>query len=110
MKLCSRCPIVYSCNLVVARDGRVNIPRPPLHCQAVFTRTESLRARGRPMCELRLMLFTERTSDPQLAAIMPTNALRNAAGLTVQTPLTIMLDADLGLSASFNDMVANQSW
>ncbi|PNH12234.1 hypothetical protein TSOC_000853 [Tetrabaena socialis] len=61
-------------------------------------------------CELRLLLFTERTADRQIAAMMPTNALRNAAGLAAQTDLAAMLDADISVSASFSDVVADPDW
>jgi hypothetical protein len=74
--------------------------------QAFFERMDALSG----VCQLRLMLFVERTADPQLASIMPTNALRNAAGLAAQTPLAAMLDADLAVSASFNNLIANSSW
>ncbi|PNH00130.1 hypothetical protein TSOC_014065 [Tetrabaena socialis] len=61
-------------------------------------------------CELRLLLFTERTADRQIAAMMPTNALRNAAGLAAQTDLAAMLDADLSVSASFSEVAADPAW
>ena len=80
--------------------------------QAFFKKMEAARhADGTASCcELRIMLFAERTADRQLASIMPTNALRNAAMLAVQTPLAAMLDADLGISHTFNDLVSNSSW
>ncbi|GIL54008.1 hypothetical protein Vafri_9563 [Volvox africanus] len=78
--------------------------------QALSSRVEALRFNGVPMCELTLMLFAERTADSQIAAIMPTNALRNAAGVAVRTALAAMLDADLGVSSSFNSMIKNASW
>ncbi|EFJ46132.1 hypothetical protein VOLCADRAFT_118174 [Volvox carteri f. nagariensis] len=81
--------------------------------QAFFDRVQVLRANHSsssslsPVCDLRLMLFAERVSDLQLAAIMPTNVLRNAAALAAQTDLVAMLDADLGVSATFNMLVSD---
>ncbi len=51
------------------------------------------------------MLFVELVADPQLLELMPTNALRNAAMLAVRTPLSLMLDVDLSLSASLSALV-----
>ncbi|KAG2494910.1 hypothetical protein HYH03_006845 [Edaphochlamys debaryana] len=78
--------------------------------EAVFNRTEAARAAGNATCSLRVGLFVEVMYDAQLAAIMPTNALRNAAGLMAQTPLAAMLDVDLGISASLSRMAADPEW
>ncbi len=51
------------------------------------------------------MLFVELVADPQLLALMPTNALRNAAMLAVRTPLSLMLDADLSLNPLLSALV-----
>ncbi|KAG2494906.1 hypothetical protein HYH03_006841 [Edaphochlamys debaryana] len=78
--------------------------------KSFFDRMEAARvASNGTTCSLRVGLFVE-VADAQLAAIMPTNALRNAAGLMVQTPLAAMLDVDLGTSASLNRLAADPEW
>eukprot|EP00198_Chlamydomonas_reinhardtii_P006551 XP_001695887.1 predicted protein [Chlamydomonas reinhardtii] len=61
-------------------------------------------AASRRPCALRLLLFAELVSDAQLAAVMPTNALRNAARLAATTRLAAMLDADLAVSSRFSSL------
>ncbi|GLC46971.1 hypothetical protein PLESTM_002002200 [Pleodorina starrii] len=73
--------------------------------QALFERMES--GSG---CQLRLLLFTERVWDRPLAAIMPTNAMRNAAMAAVTTPLAAMIDVDLGPSNTLNQLITNATW
>ncbi|EFJ49648.1 hypothetical protein VOLCADRAFT_89588 [Volvox carteri f. nagariensis] len=73
--------------------------------QAAVSRLESSPA----ACSLVLALYTERLADPALAALMPTNALRNAALLPVRTPLAAMVDADLSVSRSLGQLAANSS-
>ncbi|KXZ49816.1 hypothetical protein GPECTOR_19g267 [Gonium pectorale] len=71
--------------------------------RALFDRLE-----GAPgACSMRLMLLTEFTSDPALAALVPINSLRNAALLAVRTPLAAMIDVDLALSDSMMRMLAD---
>ncbi|KAG2494907.1 hypothetical protein HYH03_006842 [Edaphochlamys debaryana] len=78
--------------------------------KSFFDRMEAARlASNGTTCSLRVGLFVE-VADAQLAAIMPTNALRNAAGLMAQTPLAAMLDVDLGTSASLNRLAADPEW
>ncbi|KAG2447332.1 hypothetical protein HYH02_007661 [Chlamydomonas schloesseri] len=67
-------------------------------------------SRQRGPCALRLLLFVELVADPQLGGVMPTNALRNAAGLAARTPLAAMLDADLGVSAGLGRLAADPAW
>ncbi|GLC60657.1 hypothetical protein PLESTB_001654200 [Pleodorina starrii] len=74
--------------------------------QDLFERME----RQNDTCHLRLMLFAERLYDRPLAAIMPTNVMRNAAMLGATTPLSAMFDVDLGFSASINRLVRNSTW
>ncbi|KAG2494909.1 hypothetical protein HYH03_006844 [Edaphochlamys debaryana] len=79
--------------------------------QSFFDRMEAARvASNGTTCSLRVGLFVEVMQDAQLAAIMPTNALRNAAGLMAQTPLAAMLDVDLGISASLSRLAADPEW
>ncbi|KXZ55800.1 hypothetical protein GPECTOR_2g1350 [Gonium pectorale] len=83
--------------------------------QALFARMEDPRCSattgaGGSCCQLHLALFTERVADRQLASIMPTNALRNAAMLAVRTPLAAMMDADLGVNHQFNRLVTDPAW
>eukprot|EP00198_Chlamydomonas_reinhardtii_P011469 XP_001700806.1 predicted protein [Chlamydomonas reinhardtii] len=47
------------------------------------------------VCSLHLVLLTEVTSDPGLAALVPINSLRNVALLAARTPLVAMIDVDL---------------
>jgi hypothetical protein len=51
-------------------------------------------------CSLRMLLLTELTADRALAALVPINALRNAALLAIRTPLVAMIDVDLAISGS----------
>ncbi|GLC46970.1 hypothetical protein PLESTM_002002100 [Pleodorina starrii] len=83
--------------------------------QALFDRMEagggSTLPPGRSCCcQLRLLLFTERVADRQMATLMPTNSMRNAAMLAVQTPLAAMIDVDLGVSDTFNKAISNKTW
>ncbi|KAG2434213.1 hypothetical protein HXX76_007939 [Chlamydomonas incerta] len=75
--------------------------------QAAATATSP--ASQRP-CALRLLLFAELVADVQMAAVMPTNALRNAAGLAATTRLAAMLDADLGVSGRLSSLVMDPDW
>ncbi|GLC68078.1 hypothetical protein PLESTF_000643700 [Pleodorina starrii] len=95
---------------LILREHGEQISSARAKLQAFFERMDALRAADGSVCQLALTLFAERTSDPQLAAIMPTNAMRNAAGLAAQTPLAAMLDADLGVSAGLNTLVNNETW
>ncbi|PNW72411.1 hypothetical protein CHLRE_16g677093v5 [Chlamydomonas reinhardtii] len=67
-------------------------------------------AASRRPCALRLLLFAELVSDAQLAAVMPTNALRNAARLAATTRLAAMLDADLAVSSRFSSLAEDSDW
>lgn len=51
-------------------------------------------------CHMHVLLLYEVTSDPALAHLTPINGLRNAALLAVRTPLLVMVDVDLCVSAS----------
>ncbi|EFJ50228.1 hypothetical protein VOLCADRAFT_89141 [Volvox carteri f. nagariensis] len=53
-------------------------------------------------CVLRLMLLYELVADEVMAALMPINALRNAAILAADTPLVAMVDVDLSPSLSLS--------
>ncbi|PNW69843.1 hypothetical protein CHLRE_18g748897v5 [Chlamydomonas reinhardtii] len=74
--------------------------------QALFSALESEPG----ACGLLLGLYSEATSDPAMAALMPTNALRNAALLAAggAGPLVAMVDVDLGASAGLARLVADQ--
>ncbi|KAG2489893.1 hypothetical protein HYH03_011695 [Edaphochlamys debaryana] len=74
--------------------------------EALFSRLESAPSACAPV----LALYSERLADPALAALMPTNALRNAALLPAATPLAAMVDADLSASAGLGGLVGNGSW
>ncbi len=67
-----------------------------LSAQALFARMEGIVH----ACHMHILLLYEVTSDPALAHLTPINALRNAALLAVQTPLLVMVDVDLCVSAS----------
>ncbi|GLC43921.1 hypothetical protein PLESTM_001535900 [Pleodorina starrii] len=56
-------------------------------------------------CSLRLLLLYEVVGDEMLAALMPINALRNAAFLAADTPLVAMVDVDLSPSWSLAGQV-----
>ncbi|GLC49542.1 hypothetical protein PLESTB_000253000 [Pleodorina starrii] len=60
-------------------------------------------------CSLRLLLLYEVVGDEMLAALMPINALRNAAFLAADTPLVAMVDVDLSPSGSLAGQVLADS-
>ncbi|GLC43919.1 hypothetical protein PLESTM_001535700 [Pleodorina starrii] len=60
-------------------------------------------------CSLRLLLLYELVGDEMLAALMPINALRNAAFLAADTPLVAMVDVDLSPSWSLAGQVLADS-
>ncbi|GLC73391.1 hypothetical protein PLESTF_001370300 [Pleodorina starrii] len=62
-----------------------------------------------PACSLRLLLLYELVGDEMLAALMPINALRNAAFLAADTPLVAMVDVDLSPSWSLAGQVLADS-
>ncbi|GLC43923.1 hypothetical protein PLESTF_001369800 [Pleodorina starrii] len=62
-----------------------------------------------PACSLRLLLLYEVVGDEMLAALMPINALRNAAFLAADTPLVAMVDVDLSPSWSLAGQVLADS-
>lgn len=51
--------------------------------------------------------MTEITADRALAALVPINALRNAALLAIRTPLVAMIDVDLAVSDSLQNVLQN---
>ncbi|EFJ47067.1 hypothetical protein VOLCADRAFT_92485 [Volvox carteri f. nagariensis] len=70
--------------------------------QELFERIEALP----DACSLRLLLLTEYTADRALGALVPINALRNAALLAIRTPLAAMIDVDLAVSDSLRRVLA----
>ncbi|EFJ47787.1 hypothetical protein VOLCADRAFT_91750 [Volvox carteri f. nagariensis] len=70
--------------------------------QELFERIEALP----DACSLRLLLLTEFTADRALGALVPINALRNAALLAIRTPLAAMIDVDLAVSDSLRRVLA----
>ncbi|KAG2428496.1 hypothetical protein HXX76_011613 [Chlamydomonas incerta] len=76
--------------------------------QALFSAMEA----APRACGLLLGLYSEATADPAMAALMPTNALRNAALLAAGgggggAPLVAMVDVDLSASAGLAAAVAD---
>ncbi len=51
-------------------------------------------------CQMRVLLLYEYVGSQFLAALIPINALRNAALLAASTPLVAMVDVDLLVSAT----------
>jgi hypothetical protein len=51
-------------------------------------------------CRLRVLLLYEYVDSDFMAALIPINALRNAAILAADTPLVAMVDVDLLISAN----------
>ncbi|KAG2438586.1 hypothetical protein HXX76_005136 [Chlamydomonas incerta] len=88
--------------LVQEHGGNLTIPNEQLialaesRVQALFSRMEGIVN----ACHMHVLLLYEVTSDPALAHLTPINALRNAALLAVRTPLLVMVDVDLCVSAS----------
>jgi hypothetical protein len=52
-------------------------------------------------CQLETVLYSERVADGRVAALLPINALRNAATLPARTEFVAMLDVDLLPSRTF---------
>ncbi|PNW88729.1 hypothetical protein CHLRE_01g041850v5 [Chlamydomonas reinhardtii] len=67
---------------------------------------ERMEAAGASACSLTALLLYEAVADPALAALVPINALRDAALLPAATPLVAMVDVDLAPSASLAGQVA----
>ena len=65
-----------------------------------------MEAAGASACSLTALLLYEAVADPALAALVPINALRDAALLPAATPLVAMVDVDLAPSASLAGQVA----
>ncbi|PNH00031.1 hypothetical protein TSOC_014168 [Tetrabaena socialis] len=73
--------------------------------QELFTRVEG----NSLSCHMHLLLFTEFISDRALAALVPINALRNAALLLAKTPFASMIDVDFSPSYSFHLILQNST-
>lgn len=67
----------------------------------LFFRTEK-RLKGQGGCQLIILLLFEFVGDSVIAALLPINAMRNAALLPAMTPLVAMIDVDLLTSASLS--------
>ena len=63
---------------------------------------------GREGCRITLLLLYEQLLDTTVAALLPINALRNAALLAAETPLIAMVDVDLLLSRGLDEEIKDR--
>ncbi|GLC76803.1 hypothetical protein PLESTF_001837400 [Pleodorina starrii] len=101
-------------NILLSADNAAELRNATATLEALFREMEteaphaSLSASS-SACSLRLLLLYEVVGDEMLAALMPINALRNAAFLAADTPLVAMVDVDLSPSGSLAGQVLADS-
>ncbi|GLC73387.1 hypothetical protein PLESTF_001369700 [Pleodorina starrii] len=101
-------------NILLSADNAALLRNATATLEALFREmeTEATSASASapsPACSLRLLLLYELVGDEMLAALMPINALRNAAFLAADTPLVAMVDVDLSPSWSLAGKVLADS-
>ena len=90
----------------------LNVPVPILiivrRVEANVGRGDRESVGGRAGCRITLLLLYEQLLDTTVAALLPINALRNAALVAAETPLVAMVDVDLLLSRGLDDEIKDK--
>ncbi len=90
----------------------LNVPVPILiivrRVEANVGRGDGESVGGRAGCRITLLLLYEQLLDTTVAALLPINALRNAALVAAETPLVAMVDVDLLLSRGLDDEIKDK--